>query len=136
MSKPISSWGMTLANTSSINVCRIILGLLSIKMVSVLINTLRAIICFLGVVGNGAIIFVFSKRTGQAGTGFIIALAVTDLLTSINIPILATVQNEYLESKPYIRYGEVLCQLCSNVELVLISISIWLLVSISLERLR
>ena len=31
MSKPISSWGMTLANTSSINVFRIILGLFRYK---------------------------------------------------------------------------------------------------------
>ena len=96
----------------------------------------RAIICSLGVVGNGGIIYVFSRKTGQPGTGFIIALAVTDLITSIQVPILATVYEEYLDSKPYIRHGEIACQISNHMDLILISTSIWLLVSISLERLR
>ena len=98
---------------------------------------LRGIVCCLGVVGNAIIIHVFSKKIHHASTGFVIALAGTDFLTSIKIPVLVALQDKYLYgSHPYIRYGEILCLFSSNTDMILLSISIWLLVAISLERLR
>ena len=97
---------------------------------------LYTIILTVGGIGNVVVIHEFRMKTSQPGTGFIIALAFTDCFTSILCPILGILQQDYLFKRSYVPHGLILCQFSWNTDAILISISIWILVSISLERLR
>ena len=97
---------------------------------------LYTIILTVGGIGNVVVIHEFRMKTSQPGTGFIIALAFTDCFTSILSPLLGIVQQDYLLKNANVPHGLVLCQLTWNTDPILICMSIWILVFISLERLR
>ena len=97
-------------------------------------------IFLLGSLGNCFVIYIFAmtKRKKQAGSGFVVALAVTDLVSSIAIPTIPVVEIA-LRMKyktPYWVFGKWGCHLINDIGPVFVTASSWILVAISIERWR
>ena len=84
--------------------------------------------------------FGFTKKRSQAGTGFIIALAVTDFFASIVIPFDSmtwlTLQAIHPNTIPPWPFGVVACYLMPSFNTLFMTASAWLLTAISFERSR
>ena len=100
-------------------------------------------IIIFGTIGNAFVIRLFrsESRRKQAGTEFVIALAVTDLLSSILVSsssvlqiVLLSLHPEYLTA-PW-PFGRFACHVLPSFNALFVSASAWLLTAISIERLR
>ena len=97
-------------------------------------------ILLLGSLGNCFVIYMFTltKKSKQAGSGFVVALAVTDLISSIAIPTVPVIEVvlriKYMT--PYWVLGEWGCYILNDIGPVFVTASSWILVAISVERWR
>ena len=94
-----------------------------------------------GVVGNALVIKWFLPQRNAAGSKLVIALACTDLFTSILLPFVGihntisqALHSEYTWPKWFL--GRALCHLMYGLPFVFMSTSAWILVAISVERYR
>ena len=98
-----------------------------------------SLIVVFGTFGNAFVIYLFTatSRRGQAGAGFITALAVTDLLSSIFVPMnyFMILEMEGSVSKSW-KWGRFLCYSLPSLNALFVTASAWLLTAISLERMR
>ena len=92
-----------------------------------------------GAIGNAFVIYLFwsSKRRRQAGAAFVIALALTDLLSSIfvsmNAFIMLAMQGTVFKTW---KWGSFACYILPSLNAFFVTASAWLLTAISLERMR
>ena len=105
-------------------------------------NQLKIFLCMVyvlifvfGVLGNASVIYCLSIRVGSVkyGHGFIVALAVTDLLSSVAIPFVMI--NDLVWDFQW-HFGSFCCAILPRLNNVFLFASAWLLVAISIERLR
>ena len=99
--------------------------------------SLYAFVILVGTVGNGLVIQKFFVDRDQPGSRFTLALGMLDLITSILIPMLVIGQivNKTSDKTSSFPFGKVACYL-TPFDLSLFAASAWLLVAISLERIR
>ena len=108
------------------------------------IYTLLAIIIIVGTLGNAYVIrmFGFTERRHHAGSKLVVALAVTDFLSSILISIdgLTTVtlsaRYRHLHGFGPYPYSKGACYLLKSVNSMFPMATSWLLTAISIERVR
>ena len=109
------------------------------KETNISLVTTYSIVMIIGVIGNAIVIhkFITPERRRMAGSTMITTLAVNDLLASIFIPLYQTNQLIEQRNERFAWYlGEVLCIFLPGIQIVSIVASPWILVVISLERLR
>ena len=103
---------------------------------------LYGVLFLTGTVGNGAVIhmFQFTSRRKQAGARFVVALAVTDFLSSICLPLegIVMITGRVVNPRDHPRWllGEVTCYIVPGFAPLFLTTSSWLLTAISFERLR
>ena len=106
--------------------------------------SLLSIVIICGTIGNITVIRMFglTDRKHQAGSALVVTLAVTDLFSSIAIPVdvltYITLKAKYPVfggRGPY-PYGEGACYFLSSVHSLFVTASAWLLAAISIERVR
>ena len=91
-------------------------------------------IAVVGTIGNGLVIKSFLLSRDQPGSRFVIALAAVDFVTSILVPIRAFVDIAY--GYNHWPWGVTACLLIKPWPSAFVSASSWLLIAISLERMR
>ena len=98
-----------------------------------------SLVLLFGAIGNAFVIYLFwsSKRRRQAGAAFVIALALTDLLSSILVPmygfIMLVIQRTIFRTWSL---GSFACYILPSLNAFFVTASAWLLTAISLERMR
>ena len=107
--------------------------------------TALCLVFLFGTVGNGLVIrvFGFTSQRKLAGTTLVVVLALTDLVSSILVPLDAlthismNVIHRYSQDliKPW-PHGKIACYILKSSNSLLVTSSSWLLVAISLERFR
>ena len=107
----------------------------------IVLITLLASIFLLGTVGNSVVVywFGFTVRRKLAGSVFVTALALTDLVTSVFVPIdlIHTIVSRLLDPfDPQWHLGRVACYIKTCWNPVFLFASSWLLVVISFVRWR
>ena len=98
---------------------------------------LYAFVMLVGTVGNGLVIQKFFIDRDQPGSRFALALGMIDLITSIWLPMgkIGQIVNKISGRVFSFPFGKVACYLRSF-DASLFASSAWLLVAISLERIR
>ena len=98
---------------------------------------LNAFIFLTGTIGNGVLIKKFYSNSVQAGSRFVLVLAVVDFITSIWIPLTMT-GGIIINTIPYSTlwpFGKEACYF-NTFQNALFYASSWLLVAICVERMR
>ena len=100
------------------------------------------VILVIGTLGNCAVIYWygFTKTWKRMGSGLVVALGVTDLLSSLWIPFesfvwLVQVLKYPGQSPPY-PFGELACRILPSLNWIFLNASSWILVAISFQRWR
>ena len=107
------------------------------KRTEIFVLSLYAFVILVGTVGNGLVIQKFFVNRDKPGSRFVLVLAMIDMITSIWIPMIfiGEIVNKISERFFSFPFGKVACYL-RLFRLSLFAASAWLLVAISLERIR
>ena len=113
----------------------------SFNSVTVSVLTAYGILLVSGVVGNSLVIKWFLPQKNAPGSKLVIALAVTDLVSSILMPFMGThsiISNTFHPGYTWPKWflDGALCHVMYGLPLVFVSVSAWILVTISVERYR
>lgn len=98
-------------------------------------TVLLSFIAVVGTIGNGLVIKSFLGNRDQPGSRFVIALAVIDFVSSVVFPLINLIQIVYGISNHW-PIGHVMCLSIEPWTTSLLFSSSWLLIAISLERMR
>ena len=107
----------------------------------VAIISINCLVFFIGTPGNAYVIhkFAFTNKQYYAGSKFIVALALIDLLASLILPCYGIFRrmNEILNNRhPVWHIGRFLCYLLNNLHALFLGTSSWCLVAIACVRFR
>ena len=115
---------------------------MAITFIDIILFLCYSLILVVGTLGNCAVIYWygFTKKWKRLGSGLVVALGVTDFLSSLWIPFESFVWLiqvlTYPDQNPPYPFGELACRILPSLNWIFLNASSWILVAISFQRLR